>query len=294
MSTSSKVSECSASSKEVAENYTVIRSLGAGKFGTVKEVQKNGSKKRFAWKHIDTERDSLCEDEVRLLQRFNGHEHIVCLHEVYSEQGVLDIMLELCTSGTLYDFIKKNFEACAGRTAMYCPPDQFQIANCLQHLLTALDFLHENKVAHRDVKPENVLLSGQNKWKLADFNLACDFDPKHPMTEYAGTNPYLAPEVQQRRYTEKCDIYSMGVVFIAMVFGEKYLHPEMEEQSDASVKAQDLLSEKRWKRGPVSGARALALQMLSGEATRCTAKEALQDPWMVRFQKGMNGCCVVC
>jgi len=163
MSTSSKVSECSASSKEVAENYTVIRSLGAGKFGTVKEVQKNGSKKRFAWKHIDTDKDPLCEDEVRLLQRFNGHEHIVCLHEVYSEQGVLDIMLELCTSGTLYDFIKKNFEACAGRTAMYCPPDQFQIANCLQHLLTALDFLHENKVAHRDVKPENVLLSGQNK-----------------------------------------------------------------------------------------------------------------------------------
>ena len=38
-------------------------------------------------KHIDTERDPLCEDEVRLLQRFNGHEHIVCLHEVYSEQG---------------------------------------------------------------------------------------------------------------------------------------------------------------------------------------------------------------
>lgn len=290
MPTSSEISECSVSSKEIAENYTVIRSLGAGKFGTVKEVQKNGSKKRFAWKHMDTEKDPTCEDEVRLLQRFNGHEHIVCLHEVYSEQGVLDIMLELCTFGTLHDFIKKHFEAFAGKS-IYCPPQQFEIVNCLQHLLTALDFLHENQVAHRDVKPENVLLSGQNKWKLADFNLACDFDPKKPMKQYAGTRPYIAPEVQQRRYTEKCDIYSMGVLLIGMCFGEKYVHPE---QMEVKVKAQDLLSEKLWKRGPIPGAHALAQQMLSGEATRCSAKEALQNPWMVRCQKGMDGCCVVC
>ena len=38
---------------------------------------------------MDTEKDPMCEDEVRLLQRFNGHDHIVCLHEVYSEQGAV-------------------------------------------------------------------------------------------------------------------------------------------------------------------------------------------------------------
>lgn len=46
------------------------------------------------------------------------------------------------------------------------------------------------------------------------------------MTEYAGTRPYMAPEVKEFEYNEKCDLYSMGVLFIALVHGKTYCRPE--------------------------------------------------------------------
>ena len=71
-----------------------------------------------------------------------------------------------------------------------------------------------------------MLQSARQQWKLADFNLACEFQPGEPMTEYAGTRPYMAPEVKEFEYNEKCDLYSMGVLFIALVHGKTYCRPE--------------------------------------------------------------------
>ena len=71
------------------------------------------------------------------------------------------------------------------------------------------------------MKPDNLLLAGRT-WKLADFNLACDFDPKFYMTRRVGTRPYAAPEVKEKQYTEKCDVYSAGILFIALARGVNY------------------------------------------------------------------------
>lgn len=60
-----------------------------------------------------------------------------------------------------------------------------------------------------EILSESEVLKSSKGWKLADFNLACSFRPSEPMTEYAGSRPYVAPEVKQRHYSEKCDL-SLG------------------------------------------------------------------------------------
>ena len=57
--------------------------------------------------------------------------------------------------------------------------------------------------------------SAGTQWKLADFNLATTFDPNEYMAEHVGTTPFKAPEVEDMKYTEKCDIYSNWGLFWA-------------------------------------------------------------------------------
>eukprot|EP00913_Durusdinium_trenchii_P016785 g15775.t1 len=101
------------------------------------------------------------------------------------------------------DYIDGKFEQ-IGSARCYFKPNTYEISMAMQQLLEAVGFLHENQVAHRDIKPENVLMAAGSQWKLADFNLACEFDRSatKPMSEYAGTRPFMAPEVEKRSYTE--------------------------------------------------------------------------------------------
>eukprot|EP00913_Durusdinium_trenchii_P002012 g1859.t1 len=163
-----------------------------------------GSKKRFAWKHVVMEKNPLCEVEVELLRRMK-HENIVGIHDVYSAFGVMDIMLELCKGGSMREYMLSKSEEVFRGCTVYEPPEPSEVRNTMHQLLTALNFLHGNLVAHRDIKPDNVLLSSRGRWKtwkLADFNLACEFEPKSPMTETVGSRPFTAPEVYEGHYTE--------------------------------------------------------------------------------------------
>lgn len=285
------------SSPEITQNYAVIRALGAGKYGQVKEVQHKGSKQRFAWKQVLSDKGSPeSEPEVQLLRNLR-HQNIIQIHEVYSAPGVVDMVLELCTYGSMKRYMRSRVEKRDG-AIIYRPPRSHEIAGALFQLLSAVSFLHHHEVAHRDIKPDNVLLSGQ-KWKLADFNLACHFGvrTRKVMRSKAGTRPFMAPEVLEkgRSYTEKCDIYSLGVIFIALRTGQHYWHPESCEDEQLAEEARSLLTEERWQ-GMGRGALPFAVEMISPEADRCDAEEALAKPWLVQQlgrRLGEVSCCTI-
>ena len=264
----------------VPEDYWVVKSLGAGKFAEVKEVKHRNSRQSFAWKQVDRENNPFSEDEARLLTRLK-HEHIIQVHQVFMEGDVINMMLELCTGGCMSSYLLSLVEKYPGGD-VYVAPNAFEMAGIFQQLLGAVNFLHENYVAHRDIKPDNVLLGKNDKWKLADFNLACEFDPKSHMTEVVGTRNFCAPEVHEEKYTSKCDLYSTGVLFITAAQGECYVRQEGESE---------LLKPRAWRKfGP--GALDCAQQMIAEEARRCDAFEALQSPWLLR-NASHGGCCVI-
>jgi len=271
------------SSKDLTEQYNVLQSLGEGKFGQVKEVQHKVSKKRFAWKRVCLEKDPLVEVEAQLLRRVK-HRNIVTLHQAYTEDGVMHLMLELCKF-SMADYIDGKFEQ-IGSARCYFKPNTYEISMAMQQLLEAVGFLHENQVAHRDIKPENVLMAAGSQWKLADFNLACEFDRSatKPMSEYAGTRPFMAPEVEKRSYTEKCDLYSMGVLFVCLVLGRQYVAINNGVAS--------LLEENTWRERESVQALHFAKGLLAPEKERFDAEGAQKSPWLLNQCGG--GCCVIC
>ncbi|OMJ28890.1 putative myosin light chain kinase [Smittium culicis] len=92
-------------------------------------------------------------------------------------------------------------------------------------LLLGLNYLHEQGIVHRDIKPENILLSGYEGLdvKLADFGLAKIVGEQSFMKTLCGTPMYVAPEVLKSRsgrvYSNKVDIWSLGVVLYICIFG---------------------------------------------------------------------------
>ena len=89
-------------------------------------------------------------------------------------------------------------------------------------ILECLNYLHKKGVVHRDLKPENILIEpGQDytKAKMIDFGTATPFAQDQVLSACIGTPYYMAPELLEKNYTEKCDIWSVGVICYMLLYG---------------------------------------------------------------------------
>jgi calcium-dependent protein kinase len=84
-------------------------------------------------------------------------------------------------------------------------------------------YCHNRKIVHRDLKPENLLLVKNDQIdfiKVIDFGTSIVFDPNTKMRHKFGTPYYIAPEVLNRMYDEKCDVWSCGVIMYILLCGQ--------------------------------------------------------------------------
>ncbi|XP_075454770.1 serine/threonine-protein kinase pdik1l-like isoform X1 [Ascaphus truei] len=120
-------------------------------------------------------------------------------------------VMEYCDGGNLNDYLLSR------------APDCRLHRSCMQQLGSALAFLHRHHIVHRDLKPDNVLVSqgpAGPELKVADFGLSkvCQGNVnQHRFSSACGSDFYMAPEVYEGRYTAKADIFSLGILFWAMI-----------------------------------------------------------------------------
>jgi serine/threonine protein kinase len=119
--------------------------------------------------------------------------------------------MEYAENGDLLNYIHRNG-----------PLPEAEARRCFAQVVTTLEYLHvERRIAHRDLKLENVLLDRYNNIRLADFGLSKEFSPDCPQLKSAcGSPPYAPPEVVKGQpYSHEADIWSSGVLLFGIVVG---------------------------------------------------------------------------
>jgi calcium-dependent protein kinase len=92
----------------------------------------------------------------------------------------------------------------------------------MKQVLSAINYCHSKNIVHRDLKPENLLLDKDElnpKIKIIDFGTSQTYKKDQHMSQKFGTPYYIAPEVLKKKYTEKCDIWSIGVILYILLCG---------------------------------------------------------------------------
>jgi len=206
--------------------YRQTKQLGRGAFGEVwlcNDEQGNKVAVKFIPCH-NIHGLNEASKEAGLLQDLN-HPNIVRCYDHFIQDDQFCLVLEYCSQGTLSQRLKKG------------PVPYDLLVKWTAQLISAMSYLHSMGVVHRDIKPDNILISETDDIKIADFGLSKLMESIYPdqfelfklpkflepnfVDDYAatvcGTKLYMAPEVFERHYNDKADVFSMGLVFYVMV-----------------------------------------------------------------------------
>ncbi|MCP9262888.1 putative serine/threonine-protein kinase zyg-1 [Dirofilaria immitis] len=207
--------------------YDDLEEIGRGGFGVVYRARCVAKGKEWFGKNIDLTRAATFRVELELeaLSRLI-HDNIVKFYDQFQEDGAQYIIMEYCKHRSLRDYVKRN-----GRLS------DFSAAYILRQLVSAVKHIHERNMIHRDLSAGNVLISSirEDKLfvKLADFGLATKFRKGDVARTMLGTPGYIAPQVYDRHYNQKADVYSLGGILYLMLTGsdpprDREVNPFME------------------------------------------------------------------
>lgn len=196
-------------------HFSLLRCVGKGAFGKVRVVQHKQTGSLYALKYINKQKCVKMKavpnviQERRLLEEID-HPFVVNMRYAFQDDENCFFVLDLMLGGDLRFHLERLGSL---------PEDvvRFYVAQ----LSSAVSFLHENNIMHRDIKPDNILLDERGNAHLTDFNIAVHFGERR-LTGVAGSMAYMAPEILAKRgYTCYIDWWSLGVCAYELIFGRR-------------------------------------------------------------------------
>jgi serine/threonine protein kinase len=199
----------------VAQNggYVITKELGSGAFGNVYLAESKGGEE-VAIKMCKAQADA--SQEAGILRDLLSP-HIVELKKFYGvpigKETIYALVMEYCPKGDLANYLKLHNG----------PIVEEKRLKWYRQLASGLKYIHGKEIAHRDIKPQNILMTSSLDLKLGDVGLAkAAYELSKPdssfeqyyMNEFAGTKPYMAPEIYDCHYTLQSDVFSLGLVFV--------------------------------------------------------------------------------
>ena len=283
--------------------YIKIQELGSGGFSKVFRVQNLITSEIFACKELPVNKikdKEKFKNEVNIMSKCD-HPNIVKLIEIYEDKRYLELVMEECCGGTLFDRLLKKMED-EGEAF-----SEKEAAVIFKQIISAIFYCHNQGIAHRDLKMENVLFlykTDDSPVKIIDFGLSesaphlqtdlmeiisGEKNINMSMTGSVGTPHYISPEVLQGQYSQKCDIWSAGVILYAMLSGSFPFDGDTDKDIYKAILKRKYDFKKDVWNNISDECKDLISHMLCDEYKRYTAEMVLNHPWLDKMAPNAKG-----
>lgn len=217
--------------KDPLLDYKIIRTIGEGTFGRVDLVEHKITGMVRAMKVIPKMSgmdETSVLNELYILKKID-HQNVIKIYEFYSDEKNYYLITEYCSGGDLFTATKDENLS------------EVQVCNIIYQILLALNNLHKMKIMHRDLKPENILISkkeenGLYRIKLCDFGTSHIFKIGEKEKSITGSSYYIAPEVLNKKYDFKCDLWSVGVIMYVLLTKKIPFHGQSDKDVRKNIK----------------------------------------------------------
>ncbi len=199
----------------ISDRYEIIDKVGSGGMADVYKARCHRLNRFVAIKVLKSE----YSDDKNFVKKFRGeaqsaaglsHPNIVSVYDVGDDNGLYYIVMELVEGITLKNFIERK-----GKLEVK------EAVGIAIQIAMGMEAAHMNHIIHRDIKPQNIIISREGKVKVTDFGIAKATNSNTITSNAMGSVHYLSPEQARGGYSdEKSDIYSLGVTLYEMLSGQ--------------------------------------------------------------------------
>nr|XP_043891681.1 death-associated protein kinase 2 isoform X2 [Solea senegalensis] len=269
--------------QSVDDFYEIGEELGSGQFAVVKRCIEKSTGNEYAAKFIKKRqsrssrrgvRREEIEREVSILQELQ-HANVISLHDVFENRTDVVLILELVSGGELFDFLAQK------ETLSEEEATQF-----IKQVLDGVLYLHTKRIAHFDLKPENIMLLDRNiplpRIKLIDFGLAHRIETGTEFKNIFGTPEFVAPEiVNYEPLGLEADMWSIGVITYILLSGASPFLGDSKQETLGNVSAMNYQFDEEFFSNTSELAKSFIRQLLEKDTRkRLTIRDALNHPWI--------------
>ena len=267
----------------IEDNYKIISKLGKGSFGSVFKVQNIKTNEIRALKVIKKASIIYQDDDHKFLKEIEiliklEHPNIIKIYEYYTDDINFYLITDYISNGELYNYVYKAKSF-----------NERQTQYIMKQVLCAVNYLHLNNIAHRDIKLENILVEQEItsndeqllNVKLIDFGTSnyVKTENTNYFTVKVGSPFYMAPEVLNKKYNNKCDIWSCGVIMFMLLRGHPPFKGENQEELFKSIQ-NDIINYNEMTELSELAKELMSKMLERNVDLRYSADECLKHKWM--------------
>ncbi|XP_042285575.1 death-associated protein kinase 3 [Thunnus albacares] len=269
--------------EDVELYYEMGEELGSGQFAIVRKCKEKSTSIEYAAKFIKKRRLSSSrrgvsreeiEREVNILREIQ-HSNIITLHDIFENKTDVILILELVSGGELFDFLAEKESLTEEEATQF-----------LKQILDGVQYLHSKRIAHFDLKPENIMLLDKNvpnpRIKLIDFGIAHQIKAGNEFKNIFGTPEFVAPEiVNYEPLGLEADMWSIGVITYILLSGASPFLGETKQETLTNISAVNYDFDEEYFSNTSELAKDFIRRLLVKDPKkRMTIDDSLEHPWI--------------